>query len=136
MATRIVFCEDERAELAGATRDERLGGTDARGGPLGNEESRGRLVADAETGATLDNMGTGGRDDLRAGGGSDLRGGGKSDDGRAGGKDGPTLSGGGHGGSFVGGARTEPRSRTCDDGGDDTVDHGAGALPFINFAVA
>jgi len=137
IATRIVFtCDDASGVLAGAaTRDERLGGADARGGPLGNEESRGRLAGGA------DNMGTGGRDDLREVGGSDLRGGGKRDDGRAaaGGKEGePAPSGGGDGGSFAGGAWTQPRSRTSDDGEDDTVagSHGVGALPFINFAVA
>jgi hypothetical protein len=104
IATRIVFA---RAVLSvSKTREERLGGTDTRGGPLHNEESRGRLVGRTETGATSGgaedataelvdsdevgarggedacagggtvNMGTGGRDALRADGGSDLRGGG------------------------------------------------------------
>jgi hypothetical protein len=53
MAARSVFAEEAaRAGLAGAmTLDERFGGTDARGGPLGDEASLGRLVG-TEAGAT------------------------------------------------------------------------------------
>jgi hypothetical protein len=163
MATRMVL-----------TRTERLGGADARGGPFGNEESRGRLGGAAETGATVagedeaataellgsdeggaeggaddgraaavrDNIGTGGRDDLRADGGSDLRGGGgTTDDGRAGGGNDDKVEriGAGHGGSFVGGGRTEPRSRTPDGGGDDGGEASRaaiGALRLVNSRVA
>ena len=148
IATRIVFAEEEaRAGLAGAmTGDERLGGTEARGGPLGDEASRGRLAGGTETGASRaggggrDNMGTGGRVDLHAGGGNDLRGGGgKSDDVRAGGRkdDTPAWSGGGQGGSFAGGGLAEPRSRTSDRGGDGAeASRGLGALRFVNCAIA
>ena len=145
IATRIVFTRTVRSvngSFAGldtgamancpvaAAREEadeaRLGGADAREGPLGDEE-------------TGDDIGAG-RDDLRAGGGSDLSGGGgRRDDLRAGGGREDKLAGSraGHGGSFVGGGRGKPRSRTSDDG-DDGVEasHGVGALRFVNPAIA